>query len=97
MMADRTKLSVKDLGLHGVNVDKDPFELEDGELRHAHNAIHEGLGANAGIKNRPGLAFFNLDSGPGAILGGIAVPTLAGGASLNSGTRYIYIGRSADA
>lgn len=85
------KLDVKDLGLQGVNVDKDPFELQDGELRQGQNAIHDPLGVNAGLRKRPGLIEFNTTDAAGAVLGGIGVPlqNLSG-----TGVRFIYLGRS---
>lgn len=85
------KINVKTLGLLGVNVDKNPLELLDGELRSAQNAIHEPLGANAGIKNRPGLTPFNTSSASVAILGGVGVPFAD--TSANGGALAIYIGR----
>jgi hypothetical protein len=86
-----SKLSVKDLGLHGVNVDKDPLELADGECRQLQNAIHEPLGNNAGLSNRPGLIAFNLTGLAGSVLGGIAVPLIN---LSESGTTLLYIGRA---
>lgn len=85
------KLTVKDLGLHGVNTDKDPLELNDGECRQLQNAIHEPLGNNAGLSKRPGLIAFNLTTLAGAVLGGIAVPLLN---QSESGATLIYIGRA---
>jgi len=81
---------VNELGLHGVNVDKDPLELSDNEFRQAQNAIHDPLGVNAGIRKRPGLAAFNTSTAAGAVKGGIGVPLPDLSAT---GVHYIYIGR----
>lgn len=68
------KIDVRALGLLGVNVDKDPLELSDNELRRAQNAIHDQLGVNAGIRKRPGRHAFNSATLGGIVLGGIGVP-----------------------
>lgn len=83
-----------ELGLHGVNVDKDPLEMGDNELRQAQNAIHDPLGVNAGLHKRPGLYAFNTNVAAGAIKGGIGVPLpdLGGGGS-SGAVHFIYIGR----
>jgi hypothetical protein len=83
-------LDIRTLGLKGVNVDKDPLELDDDQLRQAQNAIHDPLGVNAGLRKRLGLTPFNLSTLGGTILGGIGVPIISEQAS---GTPTIYIGR----
>ena len=81
---------VNELGLHGVNVDKDSLEMNDNEFQKAQNAIHDPLGVNAGVRKRPGLAVFNTSTAAGAVKGGIGVPF----PNLSvSGVHYIYIGR----
>jgi hypothetical protein len=85
------KIDIKTLGLAGVNVDKDPLELDPDELTKAQNAIHEPLGSNAGIKNRPGLIDFTGTAGPGSILGGTGVLEPAGGDV--GGLELLYLGR----
>ena len=82
---------IRPFGLAGVNVDKDPLELDPDELRQAQNAIHEPLGANAGIKNRPGLIDFTGTAAEDAILGGVGVLELASGEV--GGLELLYLGR----
>jgi hypothetical protein len=83
-------LDLRTLGLKGVNVDKDPLELEDDELRQAQNTIHEPLGRNAGITKRPGLTPFNTAVLTGAIRGGIGVPSIS---TQVSGSPSLFLGR----
>lgn len=85
-----TKLTVKDLGLGGVCVDKDPLEMAPNELLKAQNATKDPTSGNAAIRKRPGLIAFNTSTAAGSVTGGIGVPlqNLSG-----SGTRIIYIGR----
>lgn len=68
------KISVYNLGTMGVNVDKSPIHLDDGELTQAQNAIHDVAGLEGGVRKRPGLARFNSTAGAGTVLGGIGVP-----------------------
>lgn len=89
-MAD---INIKTLGRKGVNVDKDPLELDPDELTQAQNAIREPLGVSAGLVNRPGLIDFTTTPGPGPILGGIGVLetlTVLGGTTL-------FLGRGGEA
>lgn len=81
---------VFDIGAMGVNVDADPISLEDQELRQAQNAIRDPLGADSGLRKRPGFQAIALTDPNGAILGGTNLPLkdLSAG-----GTHYIYIGR----
>lgn len=83
-------LKVVDIGALGVNVDADPLSLEDQELRLAQNAIRDPLGADSGLRKRPGLTYWDLTLLAGPILGGIGVPILdsSPAASIN-----LYIGR----
>ena len=85
------RIKIKTLGLKGVNVDKNPFELEPDELRQAQNAVSERLGSNASLKNRPGLDEFTTDSGMGPVLGGIGV--LEPNGAPTGGTLVLYLGR----
>lgn len=64
------KLTVRQLGSEGVNADKDPLELTDGELRRAQNAIP---GTGSSIKKRFGFFAFNTET-DGSVLGGATVP-----------------------
>lgn len=78
------QLIVYTLGEKGVNVDKDPLDLDPDELRKAQNAI-----SYAGLVNRPGLEKFNAVTTAGSVVGGIGVPIL----NLKTGTRFFFIGR----
>lgn len=91
-MADKGKalLKVIDIGALGVNVDADPLSLEDQELRLAQNAIRDPLGADSGLRKRPGLGYWNTAAAEGVILGGISVPVID---SSPAGTVTLYIGR----
>lgn len=88
-MPKATILLVYTLGQKGVNVDKNPLQLGEDELRQAQNAISDPLGAELGLSNRPGLEKFNAVAGAGSVLGGIGVPLT----NLATGTRLFYIGR----
>lgn len=83
-------LKVINIGAMGVNVDADPFSLEDLELRLAQNAIRDPLGADSGIRKRPGLAYWNPAQTDGPILGGINIPILD---TSPAGKIVLYIGR----
>lgn len=83
-------LRIQDIGAGGVNVDADPISLEDQELRLAQNAIRDPLGADSGLRKRPGLGFFNTAVAAGTVLGGSPLPARDAGAN---GTRNLYIGR----
>lgn len=83
-------LIVKDLGLGGVNVDKDPLEMAPNELLKAQNAVKEPTSGNAAIRKRAGLIAFNTSTAAGAVIGGIGVPLQN---LSSSGTRFMYIGR----
>lgn len=83
-------LKVMGVGRMGVNVDKNPLELDDNELRQAQNATHEPLGDNAGLTNRPGLAATN-SALSGSILGGTSVLF----PDQTAGKQVIYIARGA--
>lgn len=84
-------LKLDNIGAKGVNVDADPASLEDTELRLAQNAIRDPLGVDSGLRKRPGLKVFNLNTvSPDAILGGIGVPLRN---ASTGGIQFIYIGR----
>jgi len=84
------KLVVETFGLKGVNVDRNPFELTDGELVSAQNAVSIPTAGKASLRKRPGLLAFTLATMGGSVLGGIGVPLL----DLSSGgTLRIYLGR----
>ncbi len=81
-------LKVYGIGRLGVNVDSDPFMLDDREVRKAQNAINEPLGG--GLSNRPGLEPFTSTVAAGRVIGGVGVPI----ANLStSGIRFFFIGR----
>lgn len=85
----------------GVNVDRSPVHLEDGELTSAQNAVLDVQGHEGGVRKRPGLARFNSSAGAGSIYGGVGVPlallaNAVGGTSLAGGaTRKVFFGRQA--
>lgn len=81
--------TITNLGAGGVNVDSDPINLQDTELRQAQNAIRDPLGADSGLRKRPGLSVFATATG--AILGGIGVPLQD---LTTQGTHFVLIGRS---
>lgn len=84
-------LKVQNIGALGVNVDTDPISMEDAELRLAQNAIRDPLGADSGLRKRPGLLAFNTATAAGVVLGGIGVPIQ----DLTShGLHITFIGRS---
>lgn len=81
-----SNLAVYNLGELGVNTDKSPLHLEDGELTSAQNAMKDPLGVLGGLVKRPGLAKFNSVAGAGSIAGGIGVPLV------KVNTRSIFVG-----
>jgi len=80
------------VGALGVNVDSDPWSIDDRECTKMQNALNNPLGV---LAQRPGFANVNLIAAPGPVLGGVGVPALAGssGGGDGSGTRIMYIGR----
>lgn len=84
------KLIVKDLGTRGVNVDKNPLEMDDSELLSCQNAISDPAAGESSIRKRPGLIAFNVVDTAGTVLGGSDLPLQDLSAS---GTRYLYLGR----
>ena len=76
------KLNVYNLGAQGVNVDKNPVELEDGELTKAQNAIQE----DGSLRKRRGLVKVNSVAAAGAIKGAKEVPIAVGTAGNESPT-----------
>jgi len=86
------KLTVTHMGLAGVNVDKNPLELDSNELTQAQNAISDiPVAGRASLRKRPGLIAFN-DAAitAGAVLGGSDLPLRN---ESTSGVRNLYIGR----
>jgi hypothetical protein len=87
-------IKINKLGYAGVNVDKNPLELDDQELRQSQNTIAP-LKTGAGIRKRPGytpfLDFIITDSLD--ILGGAPLPF---GDTWTLNTR-IYLGRGGPA
>lgn len=99
------KLDCYNLGSMGVNVDKNPLELEDGELSKSQNGIHDPMGSMGGLRSRPGLTKLNSVAAAGAINGAIGVPLIVGTAGNDGGvtpspvvsptTRKFFMGRRA--
>src|SRR4051794_6789508 len=67
-------LRVFGIGRDGVNVDVNPLEVSDRELRQSQNAIRGNEGAEQALVLRPGLKKFTTDPAAGQILGSIGVP-----------------------
>ena len=86
-MAD---LNVLSLGMAGVNVDKDPLELDDNELVQAQNAINDPSAGRSALRKRPGLTAFTVSTTTGTVLGGISLPIVD---SSTLGLRTMFIGR----
>jgi hypothetical protein len=86
------ELKVTNFGLNGVNVDKNPLELADGELTQAQNAISDPASGRSTLRKRPGLIAFNTSVTAGMVLGGIDVP-LVNLSTSRGGTVAVYIGR----
>lgn len=83
-------LKVIDIGALGVNTDADPLSLQDTELRLAQNAIRDPLGADSGLRKRPGLEVWNTSTAAGVVLGGVGVPLQ----DLTSrGLHIVFLGR----
>lgn len=75
------------IGRLGVNVDTDPWSVDDQECRKMQNAQHNPVGV---LANRPGFANHNATPAAGAVTGGIGVPL---GDLTRGGTRFLFIGR----
>lgn len=86
-------IKVFSLGAKGVNVDKNPIEMQDDELRLAQNAIRDPLGNDSGVRKRPGLKAQNSTVAAGIVMGGVGVPLLD---ESPFGTRYLFLGRGKD-
>ncbi len=84
------KLTVESFGTKGVNVDKNPLELDDSELVHSQNFISDPSSGQSTIRKRPGLVSFTLAETGGTVLGGINLPLQD---KSEFGTHFIYIGR----
>lgn len=82
------KLNLFNLGRLGVNVDKDPIHLDDGELTQAQNVQVDTVGVLGGIRKRDGMSKLNSIALAGSVKGMIALP-LPDNAAL---TRHFYIG-----
>lgn len=89
-------ISVYNLGSKGVNVDKSPIHLEDGELIQAQNAVSDdNTAGEGGLVNRLGLTKHNTSAGAGSVLGGIGVPLGPDfAASIDTATIYFSLGHS---
>jgi hypothetical protein len=97
------QLNVYNLASLGVNVDRNPVQLEDGELTKAQNAIHDPAGSTGSVRKRPGLVKVNTVAAAGAIKGAVGVPIVAGSAGNDGGltpapavdpdTRKFFVGR----
>lgn len=86
------QIRVNSIGTMGVNVDKNPLELDDNEVRQAQNAIST-IGTGRSIQKRPGLGVFNTTDAAGPVLGGTTVPLI----DRFSGFTTLYLGRGGPA
>ena len=93
------KLNVYGLGSLGVNVDKNPINLEDGELTKSQNAVHDPVGSMGGLRKRRGLVKVNSIAAAGTIRGSMPVPislapvqTGPKGTAPSSSTRTLWFG-----
>lgn len=90
MAEERGRIVVETMGLRGVNVDKNPLELDPSELTQGQNCISDPSSGRSSLRKRPGLGGFTTSLMSGAVLGGIGVPLLD---LSHVGTIRIYIGR----
>lgn len=90
-MAEEGKRVVVDqFGVKGVNVDKNPLELDQSELTKGQNCVSDPSSGRASLRKRPGLIAFTTSLMAGVVLGGIGVPLLD---LSHIGTVRLYIGR----
>ena len=68
------RLNLYNLGSLGVNVDKNPIQLEDGELSKAQNATHDAIGSEGGLRKREGLTKINSVAAAGSLQGAAGIP-----------------------
>lgn len=61
-------------GWQGVNVTKNPIQLEDNELTKAQNAFRDAAGEHGALRKRPGLTKINATALSGDIYGFVNVP-----------------------
>lgn len=84
-------LTVRNMGLAGVNVDNNPLDLDDNQLTQAQNAISDPSSGASSLRKRPGLLGFNTLTLTYNVLGGSPLP----GPNLSTGgTITVYISRS---
>lgn len=84
------KIVVETFGVKGVNVDKNPLELDPAELTKAQNVVSDPTSGRATLRKRPGLDAINGVAAAGVLLGGIGVPLLD---ESSFGTHFVYVGR----
>lgn len=82
-------IDVTQLGLRGVNVDKNPIELDDNDLVQSQNGVSDPAAGASSLRKRPGLIAFTTSSTGDNVLGGLGVPLQ----HRLTGTHIIYIGR----
>lgn len=75
------------IGKLGVNVDTDPWSMDDQECRKMQNAQQNPVGV---LAHRPGFRNHNAEPAGAAVIGGIGVPL---GNLTTGGTRFLFIGR----
>lgn len=85
------KLIVQELGIRGVNCDKNPIELDDSELVHAQNVVVDPSSGASSIRKREGLIAFTIVDTADVVLGGCDLPLQD---LTHFGTRFMYVGRA---
>lgn len=89
-----SKLNIFNLGSLGVNVDKSPLHLEDGELVQAQNATRDQHGYDGALRKRPGLVKYHSGAAAGSILGFIGAPLGPGPGATTDDAAVYYIGNT---
>lgn len=83
-----TSFKLYPIGQKGLNVDADPLDMDDQELRLAQNVSRTYIGS--GLRKRPGLTPANTSLATGPVLGGIGIPII----NLHtSGDVLLFLGR----
>jgi hypothetical protein len=84
-------LTVRNMGLRGVNVDNNPLDLDDNQLTQAQNAISDPTSGASSVRKRPGLVAANVSTLTNIVIGGASLPNV--NISVG-GTVTLYISRS---
>lgn len=83
-------LTIRHMGIAGVNVDNNPLDLDDNQLTQAQNTISDPESGASSLRKRTGLVAFNTATLVTTVLGGSPLP----GPNLSiGGSITIYIAR----